>query len=197
MSDRGSGMLRRVADVGVSVTVLIVTAPLLLLISLTVVLSSGLPVFYFQTRVGRDGRQFDIWKFRTMKTDAEPSGPMLSHPDDPRVTVIGRLLRRSHFDELPQFWNVLRGDMTLVSYRPERQFFVERICVRLPEFGNLLVFKPGLISKGVIDYGYASTVDTMIERARLDLDYLATRNALTDFQLIAKAFGQVLGFKGT
>lgn len=183
-----SSKLRRLTDVVVSASALLVLSPFLVLLTLVTPFASGFPIFYSQTRVGRDGKLFRIWKFRTMKRRSEPYGPQLSHRDDPRVTSYGRILRRFHLDELPQFWNVLKGDMTIVGYRPERPFYVAKILQRYPDYSTLLTTKPGLISIGVLDYGYASTIDGLIERAFMDIAYLSNRKGIEDLKLIGKTF---------
>lgn len=188
--------LRRTADVAVSLTGLILMSPLFVLLPCILFLCSGTPIYYGQTRVGRDGDLFRIWKFRTMKRKAEPFGPELSHPDDPRVTAFGRLLRKVHLDEIPQLWNVLRGDMTIIGYRPERPFYVTKILKEYPEYQELLISKPGLVSYGVIEYGYASTIDSLIERAKMDTDYLSNRTRRSDFNLLIRTLDNILTGKG-
>lgn len=188
--------LRRTIDVTVGLTALTVCSPLFVLIPTVLLLVNGGPVFYAQTRVGRDGRLFRIYKFRTMKRKAEPYGPELSRPCDPRVTTFGRMLRKCHLDEIPQFWNVLKGDMTIVGYRPERPFYVAKILQRYPEYQEMLAMKPGLVSRGVLDYGYASTIDGLVKRAFMDIAYLSHHTGWTDLKLVGRTFGNIFGGKG-
>ncbi len=194
--DADSGA-RRLADIVVSSFSLVLTSPLLLLVWCLIKVTSGSPVFYSQTRVGRNGHLFRIWKFRTMKRHSEPYGPELSHPCDKRVTATGKVIRRLHLDEFPQFWNVLKGDMTLISYRPERPFYVAKILKRFPEYSDLISSgRPGLTSKGVLDFGYASDIDALVERARIDCDYMAARTCMSDMKLISRTFTNILCGKG-
>ena len=189
--------VRRVVDVIGALVFILLLSPLMLLIALFTFLSNGSPLLYKQVRVGLNGRLFTIWKIRTMKRQAEPYGPELSRPDDPRVTAFGRMLRKSHLDEIPQFWNVLKGDMTLVSYRPERPFYVAQILKKNPKYLNLFSVKPGLTSIGVLDYGYASTIDELVERSHIDIRYLSNRTPGSDCRQIFKTVRNIVGARGT
>ena len=135
-------------------------------------LSSAGPVFYVQERIGRAGVPFRIYKFRSMVVDAEVAGPSLSSDHDPRITPWGRFMRKVRLDELPQFWNVLRGDMSLVGPRPERQFFIDQIVRLAPHYRHLHRVRPGITSLGLVKYGYAETVPQMVERLKFDILYI-------------------------
>ncbi len=187
---------RRIVDVIVSLAGLVLLSPLFILIPIVIVTTGGGPAYYGQMRVGQNGKLFKIWKFRSMKRKAEPFGPELAYPDDPRVTGPGRLLRKMHLDEIPQLWNLLRGDMTIIGYRPERPFYVTKILKEYPDYQNLLDSKPGLISHGVIVFGYASSIDALVERAKMDTGYLKGRTACSDCKLLVKTFGNILRGKG-
>lgn len=190
-------MTRRVVDVIFSGTSLIILSPLMLLIAIGIVFTNGFPVIYSQTRVGRKGRLYTLRKFRTMLRHSEPYGPELSRNNDPRVTKFGRRLRRFHLDELPQLWNVLKGNMTIVGYRPERPFFVAKILKLNPGYGELIEKeKPGLVSSGVIEFGYASNIESLVERAHIDIEYLNHRTYKSDMNLIWKTAGHIIRGKG-
>lgn len=165
--------VRRVISVLVSLTALILCLPLLPLLVLAVRLSSPGPILYRQKRVGRDGVVFDCYKFRTMRADAEAdTGPTWASDDDPRITAIGRLLRRTRLDEIPQLWNVLRGDMGFVGPRPERPEFVERLSRELPYYHLRHILRPGITGWAQIRYRYGNTVEDAKEKLRYELYYV-------------------------
>lgn len=176
--------MKRTADVVLSAIALVALSPVYIVLAAMVKLGSKGPVFYSQERVGLHSRPFRIYKFRSMRTDAEKSGPQLSSEDDPRVTPTGRILRKYRLDELPQFWNVLRGDMSLVGPRPEREHFITAIKKRMPQYTLLHQVRPGVTSWGMVKYGYAQSVDEMIERARYDMIYLANMSMSTDLKIL-------------
>jgi exopolysaccharide biosynthesis polyprenyl glycosylphosphotransferase len=161
--------LKRILDLAVSFFMLIFLFPLMLYIALRVMLSSKGPVFFRQERIGRKGKPFCLFKFRSMYTDAESVGPMLSYIGDPRITPWGRIMRKWRLDELPQLWNVIRGDMSLVGPRPERRYYIDEIIKTHPEYLYLLKVKPGITGWGMVRYGYASTTEEMINRMPFDL----------------------------
>jgi len=189
-------VVKRLMDIGVSLVALIVLAPVMGILAILVRLSSPGPIIFRQERIGKNGKPFTIYKFRTMYVDAEKDGPALSREGDPRVTPIGRWLRKTRLDELPQFWNVLKGDMSLVGPRPERQYYIEQIVQRAPEFRQLLKVRPGLTGLATVKYGYTSSVEQMIERMRYDLVYLANRSLLLDIKILLYTVLTILQARG-
>lgn len=176
--------IKRIMDIGVSFTGLLVLCPLMLFIALRVKLSSPGPVLFFQERIGQRGRPFHMIKFRSMQTNAERTGPQLSSDNDQRITQWGRTMRRWRLDELPQLWNVLRGDMSLVGPRPERQYYIHQVMERFPYYPYFFKVKPGLTSLGMVQFGYAQNVEEMVERARIDLIYIENISLLQDFKIL-------------
>lgn len=176
--------LKRAIDVVVSATALTLLSPLLLYILIRVRLSSPGPIFFAQERLGLNGRPFTIYKFRSMYTDAEKHGPQLSHDGDPRCTPWGAVMRKWRLDEIPNFWNVLRGDMSLVGPRPERRHFIDQILVENPQYRHLLKVRPGITSWGQVKYGYASNVKEMLQRLRFDLLYIENMSLALDFKIM-------------
>lgn len=142
------------------------------------------PIFS-QERVGRDGRRFTLYKFRSMRIDAEKDGtPQLCRDHDSRLTSVGRFIRGHHLDEFPQLWNVLRGDMSVVGPRPERPFYVDKIKQEFPDYEYVFRVRPGLFSDATLHNGYTDTIDKMVRRAELDLDYTRNFNLATDIRII-------------
>ena len=158
--------------------------------------SSAGPAFYKQERLGRFGKPFIMYKFRSMYVDAEKHGPQLSSERDPRITKWGRIMRMTRMDELPQFWNVLKGDMSIVGPRPERKHFVKKILQRDPNYKHLSRIKPGLTSLGQVIFGYAENVDEMCARMQYDLEYLGNMSLQTDMRIILSTVKVVLDKKG-
>lgn len=177
-------VIKRVIDVSASVIALIILAPLLLFVALKVRLSSAGPIFYMQERIGINGKPFDIIKFRSMRTDAEDAGPQLSSDTDSRMTKWGAVMRKWRLDEIPQFWNVIIGEMSLVGPRPERQFYIDQIVKRAPHYKHLLKARPGITSWGQVKYGYASNVDQMIQRLKFDILYIENMSLSLDFKIL-------------
>jgi lipopolysaccharide/colanic/teichoic acid biosynthesis glycosyltransferase len=167
-----------------SALALVALSPLLLLISMLVKATSRGTVFFFQERIGRNGIPFQIIKFRSMHTGAEKLGPQLSSSHDARITKFGKILRKTRFDELPQFWNVLAGDMALVGPRPERQFYIDQISKINPHYQKLHRIRPGITSWGQVKYGYAENVDQMVQRLRYDLLYLENMSLAMDIKIL-------------
>ncbi|MBR4229703.1 MAG: sugar transferase [Bacteroidales bacterium] len=176
--------VKRIADIVISIIALVLLSPVFLLTALIVKFTSPGPVFYAQERVGYHGKPFKMHKFRSMYIDAEDNGPALSKDDDPRITPFGRFMRKVRLDEIPQFYNVLKGTMSLVGPRPERQYYIDQIVKRAPEYLLLQRIKPGITSWGQVKYGYASTVDEMVERLRYDLLYLDNMSLTTDLKIL-------------
>tara|TARA_B110000285_G_scaffold134313_1_gene150551 strand:+ start:1184 stop:2386 length:1203 start_codon:yes stop_codon:yes gene_type:complete len=176
--------LKRAFDIITSILVLTVGSPFYILIGVLVKMGSKGPVFYTQERIGLGGRPFEIIKFRSMKVDAEAAGPQLSSEEDPRITKMGKFLRKTRVDEFPQFWNVLVGDMSLVGPRPERQFFIDQIVQKAPHYKRLQKIKPGITSWGQVKYGYAENVDEMVERLKYDLLYIENISLVLDLKIL-------------
>lgn len=177
--------LKRLIDITFSMLALVLLAPLLLTIALLVKLGSPGPVFFRQERIGLGGKPFHIIKFRSMVADAERNGPQLSSTSDPRITRIGRFLRRTRMDELPQFWNVIKGDMSLVGPRPERQHFINEIIKVAPHYSHLHKVRPGLTSWGQVKFGYAENVDQMVRRLKYDILYIENMSLAVDLKIMA------------
>jgi exopolysaccharide biosynthesis polyprenyl glycosylphosphotransferase len=177
--------LKRLVDLVFSGVALLLLSPLLLVIAALVRASGPGPTFFRQERVGRFGRPFRIIKFRSMVADAEQAGPQLSSSTDPRITPIGRFLRRTRLDELPQFWNVLKGDMSLVGPRPERQFFIDRIMEVAPHYRHLHKVRPGITSWGQVKFGYAENVEQMVRRLKYDILYIENMSLAVDLKILA------------
>lgn len=176
--------VKRFIDVSVSLFVLITFSWLYLLLAILVKLSSKGPVFFRQERIGKDGQAFNIIKFRTMNVDAEKSGPLLSSKNDPRITRLGRFLRKVRLDEIPQFYNVIIGDMSIVGPRPERKFYIDQIVVHAPHFVHLHKVRPGITGYGQVKYGYAENIDQMVARVKFDLLYIENMSLSMDFKIL-------------
>ncbi|MBN1952415.1 MAG: sugar transferase [Bacteroidales bacterium] len=187
--------MKNFIDIIGSLLALMILSPLFLILTLGVRLSSRGPIFYSQVRMGKNGKPFTIFKFRSMYVNAEENGPELSSREDARITKFGRFMRKSRLDEIPNFFNVLRGDMSLVGPRPERDFFIEKIVERAPQYTQLLKVKPGITSWGQVKYGYAENVDQMIKRMKYDLLYLENMSLYVDFKIMIYTLNTIL--KGT
>lgn len=175
---------KRFFDVGVSVFALLLLSPVYLAAAIGVKLSSKGPVFYSHERIGINGKPFLMHKFRSMYVDAEKNGPQLSCQDDPRITPFGLFMRKVRLDEIPQFYNVLIGNMSLVGPRPERQYYIDLIVQKAPHYKLLQKIKPGITSWGQVKYGYAENVPEMIERLKYDLLYLENMSLAVDFKIL-------------
>jgi len=188
----GYDAVKRIIDVAASLTGLLLTLPLWPLIAVLIRLDSRGPALYRQARVGRHGRVFNIYKFRTMRADAEQDGARWAQRNDGRVTRIGRLLRKSRFDELPQLWNILRGDMSLVGPRPERPEFVQKLSELIPHYRQRHLIKPGLTGWAQIRYGYGASVEDAHRKLCYDLYYLKHRSIDLDTAIIIRTAGRFL-----
>lgn len=176
--------VKRIFDVVVSLIALTLFSPVYLITAICVMFSSRGPIFYSHERIGLHGKPFMIHKFRSMYTDAEKMGPALSSKDDPRITPFGRFMRKTRLDELPQFYNVLIGEMSIVGPRPERQHFIDQIVKLAPHYRHLHKVKPGITSWGQVKYGYAENVEQMIERLKYDLLYMENMSLYIDFKIL-------------
>ncbi|MFD2932535.1 sugar transferase [Spirosoma flavum] len=187
LADFQVNTLKRSFDFIFSAAALGLGMPFFLIIAAITRITSSGPIFYAQERIGREGRPFKIYKFRSMYVDSEKSGPVLSGGLlDDRITPWGRFMRQTRLDEMPQFYNVLIGDMSVVGPRPERQYFIDQIVEIAPEYRSLLKVKPGITSIGQIKYGYAANIDEMVQRLRYDLLYPRRRSFLFDMWIIAQ-----------
>lgn len=175
---------KRLVDLGASALALIILSPVFLLIGILIKINTRGPVFYRQERIGKSGKPFFIIKFRSMRQDAEKMGPSLSSDHDPRITPMGKILRKTRLDELPQFWNVLKGEMSIVGPRPERQFYIDQIVKVAPHYIHLHKVRPGITSWGQVKYGYATNVEEMVQRLTFDILYLENMSLALDFKII-------------
>ncbi len=187
---------KRFLDITLSAIAILVLLPVYLFTSIAVKLSSPGPIFYSHFRIGKGGKPFKIYKFRSMYIDAEKNGPALSSKNDSRITRWGLIMRKTRLDEIPQFYNVLRGDMSIVGPRPERQFFIDKIVEKAPHYSHLLSVRPGITSWGQVKYGYAENVDQMIERLKYDIIYIENRSLYIDFKIMIYTIKIIFQWKG-
>jgi lipopolysaccharide/colanic/teichoic acid biosynthesis glycosyltransferase len=188
--------VKRFMDIILSVIAFFLCIPLFIISAILVKLSSPGRIFYLQERIGLNGKPFKIIKFRTMYENSEKSGPQLSSENDNRITPIGRFMRKTRLDEFPQFINVLKGDMSLVGPRPERQFYIDQIAQIDAQFLHLTKVRPGITSWGQVKYGYAENVDQMLLRMKYDLIYLKNRSLALDIKILFHTVLIVLKAKG-
>ena len=177
-------VLKRLMDFVFSLVAVILLIPFYLFSAIAVKLSSSGPIFFLQERIGKDGRVFKIFKFRTMFIDSEKNGPQLSSENDPRITKIGSFMRKTRLDEFPQFLNVLLGHMSIVGPRPERKYYIDQIAEIEPQYNQLTKVRPGITSWGQVKYGYAENVDQMLQRMKFDLLYLKNRSISLDVKIM-------------
>lgn len=180
--------VKRIFDFIIALVAMILLSPLFAICYVAVRREDGGPAIFKQKRIGRFGRPFYIYKFRSMKIDAEKKGPSLfnGEENDPRLTKVGRFLRRHHLDELPQLWNVLKGDMSFVGPRPERAFYIRQIEKKDPRYYMLYQIRPGVTSYATLYNGYTDTIEKMLTRLQYDLDYLEHRSWSLDLTIILK-----------
>ena len=177
-------VVKRSFDVVTSLLFFVLGFPLLLFVSISTKLSSSGPVFFKQIRIGKNQKPFYIYKFRSMYVNSENKGPALSSDNDPRITPWGKLMRKTRLDELPQFWNVLKGDMAIVGPRPERNHFIKRIEEQAPYYRRILKVKPGITSLGQVKYGYAENVEQMVDRLSFDIIYIENISLVMDIRIL-------------
>ena len=187
--------VKRFLDIVLSLIAIIILLPVYLILAILVKLSSPGPIFFTQERIGLNGKPFKIIKYRTMYMNSEKNGPQLSSSNDPRITPIGRFLRKTRLDEFPQFMNVLIGDMSLVGPRPERQFYIDQIVTIEPQYLHLTKVRPGITSWGQVKYGYAENVEQMLQRMKFDLLYMKNRTLALDFKIMLYTI--LIIFKGS
>ncbi|MBN2237443.1 MAG: sugar transferase [Bacteroidales bacterium] len=176
--------LKRLIDILLALIAILILSPIYLLTALIVKLTSAGPIFYTQKRIGKNGKEFLMIKFRSMYADAEKLGPQLSSKSDARITPFGAFIRKIRVDEIPQFFTVLKGEMSIVGPRPERQFYIDQILDRAPHFKLLQKVKPGMTSWGQVKFGYAENIDEMIERLQYDILYLENMSLAMDFKIM-------------
>ena len=188
--------LKRLMDVVISLLAILLLLPIYIVVAIAVRTSSEGPIFFWQERIGKHGLPFRMLKFRTMFVDAEKNGPQLSSSFDQRITPVGRFLRKSRMDEIPQFWHVIIGEMSLVGPRPERAFYIEQIKARAPHVKKLLRVRPGITSWGQVKYGYAENVDQMLQRLKYDILYLENMTLAMDIKILFYTVVTVLRGRG-
>jgi len=191
-----SFMIKTVFDIIAAILFLIILSPLIIVISILIMLSGKGRVIYKQDRIGKEGKPFSIYKFRSMKNGSEPGEPLLSGLNNGKLTWFGKIMRPYRIDEIPNFLNVIKGEMSIVGPRPERKHFIDQIVKRVPQYLSLQKVKPGVTSWGQVRFGYASNVDEMVERLKYDLYYMRHRSLWFDLKIIFYTIGTVIKGKG-
>jgi len=195
-ASRTTRLLKRTVDLLLATVGLAVSSPLMLAAAIAIRLESPGPVLYSQERVGEAGRRFILYKFRSMRVDAEAGAPLWASENDERVTLVGRFIRLTRIDELPQLWNVLRGDMSFVGPRPERPFFVEQLAAVIPFYMQRHAVKPGITGWAQIKYRYGSSIEDATEKLRYDLYYIKHLSILFDLSIVLDTVTVILSAKG-
>ena len=188
-------IMKRLLDIIISVSAMIVLLPLIIYVAIRVKFSSRGPILYLQERVGYKGKKFTIRKFRSMYVNAETNGPRLSMNNDYRITPWGRVMRRWKLDELPQLWNVLVGEMSIVGPRPEREYYIRQLKMKEQPFEQLLEVKPGITSLGMVNYGYADNVAEMVERMKYDQLYVEKKSLTLDMMIMVRTLKIIIMHK--
>tara|TARA_B110000495_G_scaffold201016_1_gene217514 strand:+ start:312 stop:1304 length:993 start_codon:yes stop_codon:yes gene_type:complete len=189
-------IIKRMIDITASLIALIILTPFLLITSLIIKINSKGPILYYQERIGLKNKIFNIIKFRSMHVNAEKSTPLLSSNNDTRITRWGKIMRKYRIDEIPQFINVLKGEMSIVGPRPERDFFAKKILIKAPYYKLTQKVKPGITSWGMVKFGYAENVEEMIERLKYDIIYIENLSLLNDFKVLIFTIMIVLQGRG-
>jgi lipopolysaccharide/colanic/teichoic acid biosynthesis glycosyltransferase len=187
-------IIKMVIDYTVAISFSILLSPVILILSIAIKMTGKGPVIYSQKRIGKSGKTFTMYKFRSMHFGTEEGLPLLTGKKDKRITAVGRFMRKHKFDEIPNFINVLKGEMSLIGPRPEQKHFIDQIMLRAPQYRKLQKIKPGITSWGQVKYGYASNVDEMLERLEYDLYYLENRSLWFDLKIAFYTIGII--FKG-
>jgi lipopolysaccharide/colanic/teichoic acid biosynthesis glycosyltransferase len=188
--------LKFIFDYFVTVLCLILLLPLIIILAVSISLTRNGPVIYAQKRIGRNGKTFEIYKFRSMYSDRDQGCILLSDRNDKRITRLGRFMRKHKFDEIPNFINVLKGEMSIIGPRPEQPFFIDQILEKDQRYKSLLLIKPGITSWGQVRYGYASNVEDMIKRMEYDLFYLENRSVKFDLKIAFSTLAIIFKGKG-
>jgi lipopolysaccharide/colanic/teichoic acid biosynthesis glycosyltransferase len=197
LTSKNSGfILKTIFDYSATILCLILLLPVIVALTVAIKLTGKGPVIYSQIRVGRYGKPFVIYKFRSLHNAKEEGMPLISGRKDERITFLGRFMRKYKFDEIPNLINVLKGEMSIIGPRPEQQFFIKQIIEREPRYKQLQLIKPGITSWGQVKYGYASNVDEMIKRMEFDLYYLENRSLLFDLRIAFNTLIIILSGKG-
>jgi lipopolysaccharide/colanic/teichoic acid biosynthesis glycosyltransferase len=189
-------LLKIIFDYSVTVICLILLLPVIIILAVSIKRTSNGPVIYTQKRIGRDGKTFDIYKFRSMYYEEDQEFILLSDRNDKRITRLGRFMRKHKFDEIPNFINVLKGEMSIIGPRPEQQFFIDQILEKEPRYKLLQLIKPGITSWGQVKYGYASNAEEMIKRMEYDLFYLQNRSVSFDLKIACCTLDIIFRGKG-
>lgn len=188
---------KRTFDILFSLVVIVaILSWLVPIVAIIIFLESGDKTFFKQERIGKNGKPFNIYKFKSMKGKSPVNDPLLSKDEEGRITNFGRFIRKYRIDEFPQFYNVLKGEMSIVGPRPERQFFLDEMTANIPKYKKMIKLKPGITSLGQIKYGYADNLEQMLKRARYDLIYLDNLNFWTDIKVILSTILVVFQGKG-